>query len=44
MNVVDSAVVTVFVVYSEAPEALQRHNPNLANEMGQAWAQAQSMY
>jgi hypothetical protein len=38
MNVVDSAVVTIFVLYAEAPEALQRVAPELFVELSDAWA------
>ena len=44
MNVVDSAVVTVFVCWAEAPEALQRTSPALCTEMSEAWATAQQYY
>lgn len=42
MNVVDSAVATVFVCWAEAGEALERTSRELFLEMSSAWAQFQT--
>lgn len=42
MNVIDSAVATVFVCWAEAGDALERTNRELFIEMSEAWSKFQA--